>query len=88
MEVFMKEELESSIRNLNLQIKNLERLLEIKNSKFLRKMLISRKNCLRKLLLKYKKYVVKEQLVLKFGNFFSFNNIENNLYIKTKILRK
>lgn len=62
---FLKVELESSIINLNLQIKNLERLSATKDSNFLRKMLISRKRGFRNLLVKYKKYIMKEQLVLK-----------------------
>lgn len=84
----MKEELQSSIINLNLQIKNLERLSSTKDSNFLRKMLISRKRGLKKLLVKYKKYIMKEQLVLNLNSIISFNDIKNNLYIKTKILRK
>lgn len=81
----MQEELEKNIKVLNYQIRNLERLLIIRNNENVRKILFAKKRYLKKLLIQYRKLIMKKNIIYKVRkNFF----IINNAYNKKKILQK
>ena len=81
----MQEELEKNIKVLNYQIRNLERLLIKRNNENIRKILIAKKRYLKKLLIQYRKLIMKKNIIYKVRkNFF----LINNTYNKKKILQK
>ena len=64
----MKKEYEENIRSLELQIKNLQRLVNENNNALLKKLLLAKKRILKNNLIKYRNLILKEKRKLNFTN--------------------
>ena len=64
----MKKEYEENIRSLELQIKNLQRLVNENNNALLKKLLLAKKRILKNNLIKYRNLILKEKRRLNFTN--------------------